>query len=183
MDWSPERVLNFGPVTHRRGLRWQKRTNLLWPVHAWQVVTPETKDSQLNLLQRAVLRFQMAGMRDASGIGALLGIDGELVLLVVAELRQMNLLTGSGAVSDGGARLLDESEQAIGETRVGWVFQDTWTGRLFPDSSQASSMLMSRPMMKATRGCAVVPRDRHEGTGLSFCGQVKQARCLHSRST
>ena len=92
MDWSPDRVLNFGPQTHRRGLQWVRRTNLLWPVYAWRVVTPELHDRPLNVLQRAVLRFQLTGTREHVRVGALLGIDAELVAFVAQELMQMDLL-------------------------------------------------------------------------------------------
>lgn len=130
MDWSPDRVLNFGPETHRRGLRWSRRTNLLWPVYAWRVVTPETHERPLNILQRAVLRLQLTGTREYVKVATLLGVDPELVAFVADELRQMDLVAASGAVTDRGLRILDESELGIGDMRVGWVFQDTRSGRL-----------------------------------------------------
>lgn len=132
MDWSPDRVLSFGPGTHRRGLRWQRRTNLLWPVHAWRVVAPEPHDQPLNVLQRAVLRFQLTGAREHVKVGTLLGVDPELVAFIAQELVQMDLLGASGAVTARGRRMLEDAELDVGAMRVGWVFQDTWTGRLWP---------------------------------------------------
>lgn len=132
MDWSPDRVLSFGPITHRRGLRWQRRTNLLWPVHAWRVVTPEPRDQRLNVLQRAVLRFQLTGVREPVKVGALLGVDSELVAFVARELVQMDLVATSGSVTDRGRKMLEDAELDVGAMRVGWVFQDTWDGRLWP---------------------------------------------------
>lgn len=132
MDWSPDRILNFGPQTHRRGLRWAKRTNLLLPVYAWRLVTPEPQDRPLNVLQRAVLRFQLTGTREHVTVGARLGVDHELVAYVVEELKQMDLLDAVGTITDRGLRILEESELGVGDMRVGWVFQDTRNGRLLP---------------------------------------------------
>ena len=132
MDWSPERVLDFGPETHRRGLRCARRTNLLWPVYGWRVVTPEPQDRPLNVLQRAVLRFQLTGLREHAKVGKYLGVDPELVAFVAQELHQMNLISASGAITDRGKRILNEAELDVSDMRVGWVFQDTWSGRLLP---------------------------------------------------
>lgn len=132
MDWSPDRVLNFGPETHRRGLRWARRTNLLWPVYAWRVVTPESHERPLNLLQRAVLRFHLTGTREHVKVATLLGVDPELVAFVAEELNQMDLVAASGTITDRARRILDESELGVGDMRVGWVFQDTRSGRLLP---------------------------------------------------
>jgi hypothetical protein len=132
MDWSPDRVLNFGPVTHRWGLRWARRTNLLWPVYAWRVVTPVPHERPLNVLQRAVLRLQLTGTREHVKVAAFLGVEPELVAFVAEELKQMDLADASGTITDRGRRLLDESEFGVGDMRVGWVFQDTRNGRLVP---------------------------------------------------
>lgn len=132
MDWSPDRVLNFGPVTHRRGLQWQRRTNLLWPVRAWRVVAPELQDRPLSILQRTMLRLQLTGTREHVRVGELLGIDPKLAAFVVQELVQMGMMSASGALTDRGRRFIDESELDLDDMRVGWVFQDTWSDRLFP---------------------------------------------------
>lgn len=132
MDWSPESVLDFRPTTHRRDLRLAKRTYLLWPVWGWRVVTPEIDAVPLNVLQRAVLRFRMAGVREYIRIGDLLGVDRELVALVAEELSTTKALDAAGSVTDLGHRLLEESSFDSKETRVGWVFQDTYNGRVLP---------------------------------------------------
>ncbi len=132
MDWSPERVINFGPVTHRRNLRWKYRTNLLLPVYAWRVVTPVPHERPLNMLQRAVLRFQIAGIRDSGAIAEMLGIASELVDVVDEQLQTMNVIDNAGSLTNRGRQLLDGSELDLSDMRVGWVFQDSWTGRLLP---------------------------------------------------
>jgi hypothetical protein len=65
-------------------------------------------------------------------VAELLGVDPELATYVVQELVQGDLLTASGTLTDHGRRMLDESDLGLGDMRVGWVFQDTWTGRLLP---------------------------------------------------
>lgn len=132
MDWSPESVLDFGPMTHRRGVRWARRRNLLWPVYAWQVVAPEPRERSLNVLQRAVLRLHVTGTREHVKVGALLGIDPELVAFIAEELRQSAYIDEEGKATGSGREELDESERGVGDMRVGWVFQDTWRGRLLP---------------------------------------------------
>jgi hypothetical protein len=131
MDWSSERVLDFGPSMHRRGLRYAHRQHLLWPVWAWRVVTPEPRDQRLNILQRVVLRLHIAGVRQYEKAGKLLELESELVAFVAGELAQMGLLE-DGAVTVRGRRFLEEAELDVGDMRVGWVFQDTRTGRLLP---------------------------------------------------
>ncbi len=132
MDFIPDRVLDFHPSLHRRGLRWKQRNFLLWPVRAWQVVTPAPYDRQFNILQRAVLRFHIAGIRQHQQAGELLGIDPDLIGIVGQELTEMGMLEKDGQVTERGHQLLTDAEFSPEEMRVGWVFQDTWTGELLP---------------------------------------------------
>ncbi len=131
MDWSPDRVLDFGPSMHRRRLPCTHRQHLLWPVWAWRVVMPEPREQGLNILQRVVLRLHIAGVRQYEKTGELLELEPELVAFVAGELAQMGLLA-DGAVTTRGRRFLEEAELDVGDMRVGWVFQDTWTGHLLP---------------------------------------------------
>lgn len=131
MDWSSEHVLDFGPTLHRKGLRWLKKSYLLWPVRIWRVVTPEISSRKLNILQRAILRFHIAGFIRYEETGKLLGIEPQLVAYVSRELKQIGFVNDQDQVTDSGEKYLDEN-QLIGDMRVGWIFQDSFTGRILP---------------------------------------------------
>lgn len=131
MDWSAENVLDFGPALHRRGLRWSKKSNVLWPVRAWRVVTPQLSERKLNILQRAVLRFHVAGFSSYEETGELLGVEPQLVAYVTEELKQMDLVDTREQVTINGERMLEDN-LSMGDTSVGWVFQDSFTGRFLP---------------------------------------------------
>ncbi len=131
MDWSSDAVLDFRPRNHCRYLKGGKRL-VLWPAWAWRVVAPEVKDRKLNPLQRVVLRLSVAGCRQHVEAGEFLGLDPELIAYVAQELIGMSLLDGDGTPTVRASRFLEESEVDVGELRVGWVFQDGDTGKLFP---------------------------------------------------
>jgi len=131
MDWSSDAVLDFGPRNHCRYLRGTKRP-LLWPAWAWRVVAPEVKDRKLNPLQRVVLRLHVAGCRRFVESGELLGLDPELVAYVAKELEGMGLLEEDGSPTQRSGRFLEEAEVDVGDLRVGWVFQNAVSGKLFP---------------------------------------------------
>lgn len=132
MDWSPESVFDFGARTHRRGLRWRQKRQLLWPVWAWRVVAPNLVERKLNPLQRVVLRLCIAGCTDPAAAAALLHLEPELVAFVLGELTVMDLLDKSSVATERAARFLEETELDVTDLRVGWVFQDSHSGRLFP---------------------------------------------------
>lgn len=131
MDWSSEHVLDFSPALHRHGLRWSKKSFLLWPVRIWRVVTPQISILKLNILQRAILRFHLAGFIRHDEVGKLLGIEPQLVAYVAGELKQKGFVNEHDQVTDTGEKCLDEN-QMICNMRVGWIFQDTFTGRILP---------------------------------------------------
>lgn len=133
MDLSPERVLDFGPRTHR-GIRWAKggRTNLLWPVRAWRVVTPEPGHRTLNILERVVLRLHESGTHGFAAMGELLGLDAALMTIVTGDLQRAGALNELGEPTDRAREMLEDAVFESGDMRVGWVFQDTWSGALLP---------------------------------------------------
>jgi len=132
MDWSPEAVLDYRARTHRPGLKWAQRRDLLWPVRAWHVVVPKVTERQLNALQRVVLRMMIAGCRQHVDVATLLSVEPELVAYVAQELIQMSLIDERCAPTARAARLLEDAELGAEDVKVGWVFQDTYSGRLFP---------------------------------------------------
>lgn len=133
MESSPDRVLDFGPSTHR-GVRWAKggRTNLLWPVRAWRVVTPQPGRRALNVIERVVLRLHASGTHEYARMGELLGLDPALLAIVTEELVRTGAVDDLGEPTKRGHELLDDAVFDSGDMRVGWVFQDTWSGALLP---------------------------------------------------
>lgn len=132
MDWSPDRVLDFGPRTHRREFEWGRKWNLFVPVLAWRVVTPMPGLQPMNVLRRAVLRFALAGTREYVRVGDLLGVEPQLVAFIAQELVDFNLLDSSGDVTALGKQALEEAELGVADMRIGWVFQEAWSGNLLP---------------------------------------------------
>lgn len=132
MDWSPEGVLDYRARTHRRDLRWRQKRQILWPAWAWRVVAPDIVERKLNPLQRLILRLHIAGCREDREAALLVKLEAELVAYIVKELMAMGLLDAQRAPTERAARFLEESELDVTELRVGWVFQDSHSGRLFP---------------------------------------------------
>ncbi len=132
MDWSPDTVLDYRARTHERGLRWSRKRWLLWPVWAWRVVVPTSRNRNLNPVQRAVLRLHIAGVNRFDVLGELLDLDKQLMAYVVAELQGMSLLDERSSPTERANRFLEEAEQDPDALEVGWVYQCTHTGKLLP---------------------------------------------------
>lgn len=129
-DTTP--VLCFNPRPHKA---YSRPRYLLWPAHVYRVLAPQVRDWQLNTFQKAVLGLCQAGESNAEGIADLLAIDPDLALLILEEL------AGKGYI-DEQDRITARGESALQEDRgdhpdldslvVGYVFQDPWSGRLWP---------------------------------------------------
>ncbi len=132
MEWSADRVLDFGARPHAEAGPIAHRRFLLWPARAWRVVVPYSYDRKLNSLQRVIVRLALAGQRDFKTTAKLIGVNEELVALVAEELQQMDMLTSSLDVSKRGQEALEDSVPAPKDLQVGWVFQDTRSGKLEP---------------------------------------------------
>lgn len=133
MDWSADRVLEFGPRTQRKGMRWLQRRELLWPVWAWQFVVPHFGGRRLDLLQRAVLRLSRAGVREYVEAARLLGLDAGLVAFIGDGLAKTGYVERTtGLPTPKGLEALVDEVADLGEVRVAWVFRCALSGRLLP---------------------------------------------------
>lgn len=123
---TPVLRLNFGKDP---SVRW-----VLWPVFAWRVVAPVPKERKLNVFQRAVLGLARAGVVRVADVAARLLIAPDLAALVAQELvEQLGLIDYSGKPTKRGLEWLEDLEQdPIHESRVGHVFTEAFTGRLWP---------------------------------------------------
>lgn len=122
-------VLYFRPRAH---VTPGERRYLLWPAWAWRVVAPRRRERRLNVLQKAVLGLGRAGIVTAERVGPLLRIDPQLAALIASELQQQQLLDHRGLATDKGLRALQEEQLDTHDFVAGFVFQDPWTGELWP---------------------------------------------------
>lgn len=129
-SFSPEdQVLYFRPRGH---VRPGGREYLLWPAWAYRVVAPRVRDRQLNMFQRAILGLCRSGINDPEIIGNKLSLHPDLAYVIMRELHSLNLLTQEGMTTKRGVQVLDEEAFETHDMVSGYVFQDPWTGDLWP---------------------------------------------------
>jgi hypothetical protein len=119
-------ILNFGPKAH---IKPNQKAYLLWPAYAYQVVAPEVKLRQLNVLQKAVLGMCHAGVTVDKKIGDYLNIHADLVAFIAQELQGQGLLDTNFWLTQPGMTVLKEETIESYNMTVGYVFQDPWTGK------------------------------------------------------
>ena len=129
-DFTPERpALNFGPRHHAR---WSARHFLLWPAWAYRVVAPRVRQRKLNVLQRAVLGLCRTGVHRADSIAEHLSVHIDLISFILSELGDLGYLDRDGLPTERGARILEDDAFEAQEMVAGYVFQDPWSGDLWP---------------------------------------------------
>src|SRR5690349_10339794 len=125
-------VLLYKPKSHvpyRQG----GRRFLLWPVYAYRVYAPKPKVRKLNIFQKAILSFCRVGERSVENMARALHLDVEIVSFVINELRHSSLLSPDYSLtSKGGTILAEELDQLPTEVVISYVFQDPWSGKLWP---------------------------------------------------
>ena len=131
-------VLYFRPRGHTHPGPRNERAWLLWPTWVYRVVCPKTSDRLLNVFQEAVLGMLCAGNCTLEEIAQALVLNPELVAhiatrdLVDRGFLEENTLSptafGRQAIAKGAAQTPTKS--------VGFVFQDPWSGRLWPAFSE-----------------------------------------------
>ncbi|MFH1882319.1 MAG: hypothetical protein ABIL62_06370 [Planctomycetota bacterium] len=128
--FTPETlILNFGPRSH---VRWSSREFLLWPTWAYRVVAPRIRERKLNVLQRAVMGLCRAGIYRAETIADHLSVHADLAAFIFTELSEAGYLDRRGLPTQNGLLLLEEEALVTQEMAAGFVFQDPWTGDLWP---------------------------------------------------
>lgn len=124
-------VLHFGPRLPR-DMRWKERRFVLWPALMYRVVAPEVRDRRLNVIQKAVLGMCRAGTTNVQRIGERLHIHADLAAIVYLELRERRLLGANGLPTEKGRELFEEETLESSRLVTGHVFQDPWSGDLWP---------------------------------------------------
>lgn len=129
-DFTPEGpALNFGPRPHAR---WSSRRFLLWPAWAYRVVAPRVRQRQLNVLQRAIMGLCRTGAHRVDEIAVHLSVHRDLVGHIVSELDDRGYLDTHGLPTEHGVRVLEDDSFESEEMVAGYVFQDPWSGDLWP---------------------------------------------------
>jgi len=104
----------------------------LWPVRVTKVLYPTKRAVRVNLFQQAILGLARARCLDGQEIAALLGLDRELVLFIIATQLIPNGWMTSQGITPRGEKILEESEDTLDEIRVGYAYQDAISGSWLP---------------------------------------------------
>lgn len=127
-----------------------KATALLWPVLVYRVLYPEVRRPQMNLFQRVVLGLVRAKTTRTESIAELTGLHKDLVKLIFNQgISNAWLVEQADALTDKGVRVLEEEEDAAGNLRSGYIFQDAFTGKFWPRlETRLSDMLAKDPLAR-----------------------------------
>ncbi len=137
--FSPaSRILRFAEgarpehwVTQRQG----DQRGQLWiavPGLAWTIQAQLRAVGPLNALQRAVLTLCHMGIVQAEHQAEATGLDRDLVGFVARELMGEELVTAHGELTEPGLKALQEDRDLPVRTVQLHVFQDPWSGELWP---------------------------------------------------
>jgi hypothetical protein len=110
----------------------ERRKYFLWPALMYRVVAPEVRDRELNVFQKAVLGMCRAGTTNVQRIGDRLHIHPDLAALIYLELQERGLLGSNGLPTEKGRELFEEDTLDARRMVTGHVFQDPWSGDLWP---------------------------------------------------
>ena len=134
----------------------------LWPVRVWKVLYPTKRVLKLNLFQQAILGLAAARCQDSSEMAALLGLDRELVVFIIAtQLIPNGWMTTLGAVTAQGERVLEETQDASEEVRMGYAYQDAISGNWLPRFTEELPEIEARRIDE--RGYPIFLRDLDSG--------------------
>lgn len=135
---------------------------LLWPVRVWKVLYPTKRVLKLNLFQHAILGLARARCQDSSEMAEFLGLDRELVAFIIAtQLIPNGWLTTLGAVTPQGERVLEETQDASEEIRMGYAYQDAISGNWLPRFTEELPEIETKRVDE--RGYPIFLRDLDSG--------------------
>ncbi|MFC1996655.1 hypothetical protein ACFLXI_03480 [Chloroflexota bacterium] len=90
-------------------------------------------DRQVNMFQKAVLGLCRSGQKNEEAIASFLQLNSELVKYIFIELRRDGLLSSNREITNKGQEVLtSELDNIPSEIVPLYVFQDPWSGRLWP---------------------------------------------------
>jgi len=112
--------------------RWSTRKYLLYPVRMYRVVAPLVSFNKINILEKAVLGIFHAGITENIEIASHLDIDKDLAALIATQLADRYYVDLRGELTESGREILKNETSMVQNSSVGFIFQDPWTGDLFP---------------------------------------------------
>ncbi|MBD2012438.1 hypothetical protein H6F96_00200 [Microcoleus sp. FACHB-53] len=122
-------ILYYNP---RPAVRWSRRRYFLYPVRMYRVVAPRVSSRKLNILEKAVLGMCRAGVMGVAEIGSHLDIGKDLAALIITQLSDQDYVDSRGMPTPRGLETLEGETFITQDATAGFVFQDPWTGDLFP---------------------------------------------------
>jgi hypothetical protein len=133
------------PVLVPDRVRRRARTKwLLWPALQYRVVTPLVGEPVVNAFQRGLLGLARAGQRDMAVMADLLGLEADFAELVRDDLRTLRYLDEFGALTAGGLDALADGFLDPHRIVVTHVYQDPFTGTLWPATVSAPMLIAAR---------------------------------------
>lgn len=122
-------VLYYNPLPK---VRWSQLKYFLYPVRMYRVVGPRVSSRKVNILEKAVLGMYRAGITEAAKIGHNLNIGNDLTALIISQLGDRYYVDSRGNLTQTGQKVLEDETYIAQEATAGFIFQDPWTGDLFP---------------------------------------------------
>jgi len=139
-------VLNYGPRAAHKDYDRMGRVYLVWPCAAWRVVAPAPSDQGINLLQKAVLGMWCSNSYSVSEVAAKLHLHPHLIENIAMELVRSGWVDQKSLrPTSKGFDILEKEELIMGTLVTGWVFQDPWSGELWPHFSQQLHLQETTP--------------------------------------
>ena len=106
---------------------------LLLPVWIWKVLAPFPQHQTINFFQRTILGFIDAGQKDPVQIAEWMGVETDLVLLIIAnELIPNEWIDNHTKITENGKAILNDYLEKRGELTHCFMFQDALTGEVWP---------------------------------------------------
>ena len=156
-------VLNYGPRAAHKDYDRMGRVYLVWPCAAWRVVAPAPSDQGINLLQKAVLGMWCSNSYSVTEVATKLHLHPHLIESIGMELVRSGWVDQKSLRPTSKGFDILEKEELIMDTLVtGWVFQDPWSGELWPNFSQQLQLQETTPGFGSGRLTLVL--DSKKGT-------------------
>ena len=122
-------ILYYDP---RPAIPWSRRQYFLYPVRTYRIVAPRDSTRRLNILEKAVLGMCRAKVTEVAEIGRHLDIGKDLAALIVSQLSNRGYVDSQGLLTNRGLKAREDEIFIEHDVTAGFVFQDPWTGDLFP---------------------------------------------------
>jgi hypothetical protein len=125
-------VLDFNPRRSKEHGTRDSWEYVLWPAWAYRVVAPSPRRRKLNTFQRAIMGLCRAGLNNNERVAEKLAVHQDLAAFILIELTELGYLDSYGIPTERGLAVIAGDEDDDHDLVCGFVFQDPWTGELWP---------------------------------------------------